>query len=403
MTRKNYIFLLLSLGLSIFFVRAQQIGNYVSDGSFEILVSNSVTSGFNAAKYWQPIDSADYSCNNMFLGSLIPPLSNLPYLQGFQYPRTGKNCALGSFYHPTYYLWMYPRNRLKQKLIANKAYCVKFYVVNANNSSQAHDSYSAYFSDSSLDTISCYSQPLTFLSPQVQNPINNFISDTLNWTAVSGTFVATGNEKYLVLGNFKSAAVTNTILVNSSGFPGNDSFIDDVSVIEVNLSAYAGKDTTILSGDSTFIGRQPDFAIDPGCIWYKLPNMTTSIDTISGLWVKPMVTTTYVVKQQLECSALKWDTVIVYVSGVGYKELQVISDKINLYPNPTSYNLNISFTQGVSQVSITNSLGQIIRQQDLDPKINQITLQTSDLSSGLYQIHFKTSFGTVTKKFVKTN
>ncbi|MBK7818290.1 MAG: T9SS type A sorting domain-containing protein [Sphingobacteriaceae bacterium] len=52
---------------------------------------------------------------------------------------------------------------------------------------------------------------------------------------------------------------------------------------------------------------------------------------------------------------------------------------------------------------MTNSLGQVIRQQDLDPKNNQIILQTSDLSNGLYQIHFKTSFGTVTKKFVKTN
>jgi hypothetical protein len=79
------------------------------------------------------------------------------------------------------------------------------------------------------------------------------------------------------------------------------------------------------------------------------------------------------------------------------------SDNISLFPNPTSNNLNISFVQGVSLVSISDNLGQVIRQQTLDLKNNQIILQTSDLSNGLYQIHFKTSIGTVTKKFVKTN
>jgi len=398
MYRIRLIFIYISVGLSFGLTRGQQIGNYVSDGSFEIPVTSSIVTGFNQAKFWQPIDSADYSCNNLYLCNNVAP-----YIQGFQYARTGNGFAGGTFFHPTIYNWMYPRNRLKSLLQANKVYCVKFYVNNANNSQPAIDSYGAFLADASLDTVSCYGVPLTFLTPQVQNPINNFILDTLNWTPISGTFVATGNEKYLVLGNFKSALATNSILVNPNGFVGNDSFLDDVSVIEINLPAYAGPDKPCIPGDSVFIGRVSDFATDPGCIWYKLPNMTVAIDTISGLWVKPTTTSTYVVRQELDCSPLKWDTVVIFMDAVGLKDLQWYSDNIKLFPNPTETDLTVTFGSqaDIGKVSIINPLGQTIREEDLQIQKTEFTVPTSDLDKGIYLIQFKTPVGTVTKQFLK--
>lgn len=396
------IFVNFFFGLSFLFSSGQQIGNYVIDGSFEIPATNSITIGFNAAKHWLPLDSLNHSCNNLYLCNNV-----YPYIQGFQYARTGNSFALGSFYLPNYFAWMYFKNRLQHQLKANKVYCVKFYVNNTNNSKHAIDSYGAHFANSTLDTVGCHGWPLTFLTPQVQNQTGNFISDTLNWTPVSGTFVATGDEKFIVIGNFKTAANTNTIIVNPNGFEGNDSYIDDVSVVEINLPAFAGKDTTIYLGDSLFIGRQPDFAIDPGCIWYKLPNMTTSLDTISGIWVKPSTTSTYVVRQVLDCSPLKWDTVVVTVSTnyVGLDKLQNLSDNINLFPNPTAGNLSISGFNGLDNItfSISNCLGQINQNGNIVQKNNSIIIETSELASGLYQIHLKTPYGIVTKKFVKTN
>src|SRR5690606_22419827 len=141
------------------------------------------------------------------------------------------------------------------------------------------------------------------------------ITDTLNWVAITGTFVANGTEKYLLLGNFLSDDDTDTLMINPTNLPtiATEAGIDDVSCIPLDLEAYAGRDTTILYGDSVYIGREPDFATDPYCVWYKLPDTANAIDTTSGLWVKPSVTTTYVVKQELECSSLKWDTVVVNV------------------------------------------------------------------------------------------
>jgi hypothetical protein len=404
MRRLKTIFFFISFGLSSLLTSGQQIANYVTNGSFEDKWNCSIPL-LNTAKHWRSIDSS-LSANVAFYSTCFP---NVPYSLTFQWPRTGNNFCYASFLCqppqcPTQNRG-YLRNRLKANLQSGKTYCVKFYVCIGNPATYGIDGFGAYFSDNIIDTITQPCVPLTYIIPQIQNPNGNIISDTLNWTLITGTFVANGTEKHMVIGNFKSDAATTKTLINSTNLPSvvADVGIDDVSCIDVDLSAYAGPDAFCIPGNSVYIGRQQDVGIDEACMWYKLPNMTTAIDTAAGIWVTPTTpTSTYIVKQDI-CGNIKYDTVVVYQSGVGITDLQMYSDNINLFPNPTSDNINISFVQGVSQIIITNSLGQIIRQQDLDLKNNQIILQTSDLNNGLYQIHFKTSFGTVTKKFVKTN
>ncbi|MBK7311459.1 MAG: hypothetical protein IPI93_11900 [Sphingobacteriaceae bacterium] len=322
-------------------------------------------------KHWRSIDST-MSANVAFYSTCFP---NVPYSLTFQWPRTGNNFCYGAFLcQPPQCQPQnrgYLRNRLKANLQSGKTYCVKFYVSIGNPSSYGIDGFAAHFSDNSLDTITTCCVPLPYLVPQVQNPTGNIISDTLNWTLVTGTFVATGNEKFMVIGNFKTdAATTKTLILPSSlPFVAADVGIDDVSCIDINLPAFAGPDAFCIPGNSVYIGRPQDVGIDEACMWFKLPNMTNAIDTAAGIWVTPTTpTSTYIVKQDI-CGVIKYDTVVVYQSGVGFNDLQMYSDNINLSPNPTSDNLNISFTQGISLVSITNSLGQVIRQQDLDPKI----------------------------------
>jgi len=406
MYRLKLIFL--SLGLSVL-VRGQQIGNYVNNGSFEIVDSIHPNGNVNCAKFWQPTDTNKY-CYHLWTTSTSFSLPLAPYLPtGFQYPRTGHNLILTQFWcdiSSCTYTWSrgYPRNRLKTHLKPNTPYCVKYFVVNTNNSTIGTDSYGAYFGDQMLDTIKICTQPLVYLAPQIQWT-GSVITDTLNWIAISGTFVATGTEKYMMIGNFRSNLTTNTLVINPTYLPalGHDLYVDDVSVIELNLPAYAGPDKSCIPGDSVFIGREPDFAIDPGCIWYKLPFMLQPIDTISGLWVKPTSTSTYVVRQELDCSPLKWDTVVVFMDAVGLKDLQWYSDNIKLFPNPTETDLTMTFGNqaDINKIILVNSIGQTIREEDLQIKNTQFTIWTSDLDKGIYLILFKTSSGTVTKTFVK--
>src|SRR5690606_19202302 len=137
----------------------------------------------------------------------------------------------------------------------------------------------------------------------------------------TGTFVAQGNEKYALLGNFLADNAVTTTSIGGPFYPSKwtDVCIDDVSCIELNLPAFAGPDTTFIPGDSLFLGREPDVGIDEACIWYKMPG-TTPIDTVAGFWIKPTEACTYVVRQEI-CGLVKWDTVRITLNTVGIKSL----------------------------------------------------------------------------------
>lgn len=49
------------------------------------------------------------------------------------------------------------------------------------------------------------------ITPQVMNPINNFIIDTLNWVEIKGKFYAQGNEQYVTIGFFSDTANLDTL------------------------------------------------------------------------------------------------------------------------------------------------------------------------------------------------
>ncbi len=381
-----------------------QIANYVSNGNFEDTIPNFYQSPSNSAKYWNSIDTNKYAYS---LFSTIPYINSAPYCgTGFQYPRSGNNFALcqffceGSLCTPTYQRG-YLRNRLKQLLQGGKTYCAKFYVVNTNNNRVAMERYGVYFASSILDTIIYCNAPLTYISPQIENN-SGVITDTLNWIPITGTFVATGNEKYMVIGNFRSNATTNTLQLNTPlTTQSSDIYIDDVSVIELNLPAYAGPNIYGIPNNTVYIGRPQDVGIDEACMWYKLPNTTTAIDTAAGITVTvgTITTDTYVVRQEI-CGNVKWDTVVVYPSGTGIFGSSAVENGIRLFPNPVQDLLTITFddnTNDFKRLSIVNALGQIVREEDL--KSNSINIK--DLPTGVYLLNLiSDKLGTVSKRFV---
>ncbi len=215
----------------------------------------------------------------------------------------------------------------------------------------------------------------------------------LNWIPITGTFVANGTEKYMMIGNFKSDTNTNKLLTNPTNLPASASeyLIDAVSCIELNIPAYAGSNKSIMPGDSTYLGRESDFAVDSGCTWYKLPDLITPIKIASGLWVKPSSTSTYVVKQVLDCSPEKWDSVVVYMNLVGLEKLKVINEELKIFPVPAKdyFELSVSndnLVEDFTSLSIFNNLGLLVRKEEVNFKDKSLRIYTSDLTDGVYLI-----------------
>lgn len=122
--------------------------------------------------------------------------------------------------------------KLSDSLKQSKLYCITFYINRAEKYDLAADRIGAYFSrDSIIDTTGAY-EYLPFI-PDMENASGNVIYDTINWTKISGTFLANGGEQFMTIGNFRDDFNTIRDTVTQGGTEGAYYYVDDVSVIEL--------------------------------------------------------------------------------------------------------------------------------------------------------------------------
>ncbi len=281
--------------------------NYVLNPSFEQVDSCPVYFNYIRAINWDTLKNGGGYNPDVMTNCYANPSASFElgvplniYGDSYQQPRTGNN------YHNVFIYYIYNKSidylqGKFNKILKKKNYCVTYYVNLTNNSKYAIDKIGAYIDNGQIN-----SPPgqTTVVPTSIASPSGVFISDTLNWTKVQGLFSAQGNETYITLGNFNLIPATNKITVNpTSIYEYALYFIDDVSVIEADLPAFAGCDTILCAGDSVFIGRPPEVGLE--CNWF---NNNAQIATGGGLWVKPATTQTYVVSQDV-CGLIKTDTI----------------------------------------------------------------------------------------------
>jgi hypothetical protein len=156
---------------------------------------------------------------------------------GYQYAHTGKSYAgIYTFLRGLPNNRDYIQDSLINKLVSGVKYYVTFYLSLADNYKYACNSIGAYLSDSSLN-YSGVIKAKSYLNPQVTNDtLHNLLTDTVKWMKVSGSFVAKGGEQYIVIGNFKDDAHSDTVFVNSyrgdTALDWNEAYyyVDDVIV-----------------------------------------------------------------------------------------------------------------------------------------------------------------------------
>ncbi len=206
--------------------------NLVPNPSFEDTISCDGTSGIETfVTFWHGTSSYFRSCREPYYSI---PINNL----GYQNPNTGFAhigiYTYGKYFYP---IRWYIQVKLNEELQANKRYKTEFYVSASDVMHAKSNSVGAYFSTDSFNVTNSGINSLLNYIPQVQNNPNNELSDTANWTLVSGSFIANGTERYLTIGNFLPDSLSNVIPLDSvcsqpNGFNCAVYFyIDDVSVV----------------------------------------------------------------------------------------------------------------------------------------------------------------------------
>lgn len=316
---------------------------------------------------------------------------------GYQEPKTGDAYAYVPYFkltpNPAINWRLYIQQKMAKKLIAGKSYCVTYWVSLVNYVNYGIDELAAYFDDGSIKSIGVALE--AHANPQIKSPTGVFYTDTLNWMKVQDSFIANGTEEYITLGNFRTNAATTYTALDGNWSAGCAAyFIDDVSVIETDLPAYAGNDIYGIPGNTVYLGRPSEIGLDDNCIWYNLENPLIPIATKAGITVTVATTNqTYTVKQNV-CGNIKQDTVIVYASAVGIKALtEALEVNILIYPNPSSSNINIDYlnfnTNQTLKLQLINNLGQTVLNENLKTKISQINV--SNLPNGIYTVKVNTN------------
>ena len=130
---------------------------------------------------------------------------------------------------------------LTATLSAGQTYQVSFYVSLADQADYAVSTIGAYFSATAQAMPTNTTGATT---PQIINGATNILSDKANWTLITGTFTATGNEQFLTIANFATGANSHATFVGPATTSSSYYYVDDVSVSVAAASCQASFTST---------------------------------------------------------------------------------------------------------------------------------------------------------------
>lgn len=120
--------------------------------------------------------------------------------------------------------------RLLEPLMADTTYCFSMYVSLGNRQNLAIDRIGAFFSMDSVydpDWAGGYNLPM-----HIVNPEGEFLTDTMEWMLVQGSYTASGGESFVIIGNAFDDSQTNYLEVDGSGNGWDVAkyFVDDLNL-----------------------------------------------------------------------------------------------------------------------------------------------------------------------------
>ncbi|MBI3509333.1 MAG: T9SS type A sorting domain-containing protein [Bacteroidetes bacterium] len=177
----------------------------------------------------------------------------------------------------------YVSEPLISNLLAGKQYKISFRVSLADKAQWGSKNLGAYLSSGILTQNNA-----NFINviPQVVN--SSFITDTMNWVLISGTYTATGTESWITIGQFTSDAGSVTHF-QTTGVNGSYYYIDDVRIEPYPDSIFVSvTPNPVCNGDTVRLIAQTNVANAYFFTWLADPIatgglLTNNNDTVYAL------------------------------------------------------------------------------------------------------------------------
>lgn len=389
--------------------------NFVKNPSFEQYYTCPFKeSQITFSKYWQNTVTPEFVrgvgyYNTCAVGNIYSGCPNNGSY--YQYPHNGNGMAGTTFYYDKtppaspppspYDNRLYIQGFLSKTLDAGKTYCVSFWVNLMEASGYAHNMIGAYLDNGNINSaVDSPGKAIYSVTPQIYSI--TVLADTMNWMKVEGSFIATGNENYITIGNYAKDAATTTVVTNYwHTFESQSAYlIDDVSVVAIDAKANAGADRWVELGKSTAIGPVEDStarAMD--CKWYHKGKLIDSGNVISvnASSIKYAVDT-YVVVQNV-CGNITRDTMLLRTVPLGIPLFGGDRAGFTISPNPSNGNFSLRSLRGTKQsekitAKVYDLFGRVVHQQNLSFSNKEATLKLN-IPSGSYILELKDEEGNV--------
>ena len=406
MKKTFYILILFSFSRQ-FFGQTNLVPNW-SFETYTVCPPSTVKSAFPWTAPYN--DNADYynGCSTVNFYN-VPHYGGLTGPYSYFYLDAKEGQAYAGFFTFQYGYREYIQVKLNDTLKNNGCYYAEFYASNQQSGKYKTNNIGAsLLSNGYPDNGS--SGNLIPAAMHITNYGNPVLQDTAQWHKISGIYQATGNEKYILIGNFKDDSNTDTVNLYPPGTypyilsPFSYIFVDAVSVYSINPNGalpWTYRDTTITSGDSVYIGNYVGGNFNPS--WYTYSG--SFIANNAGIYVKPTTTSQYIVQFTL-CGVSRSDTVEVTVnSGIGIKELEISNSDLLVSPNPNNglVSIEIQKKEFILQnctIKICDVSNRQIKELKVRSKKQDIELH--DIESGIYYLQlFQNGKILLTKKIVK--
>ena len=315
-----------------------------------------------------------------------------------QMPRTGNGMAGVALFDAADTIGIYDYKEyiqieLLSNLKTNTKYWFSCWVSLHDYSLFAIDKIQAYFSDTLvMIDLSSHAWHLNQFQPQVSNPEFRIITDTMNWVKVEGSFIANGNENFLIIGNFVTWDEVNFLQVRP--FPEFDTdtiqknyyFFDDVAVYEDGTPFYEADigvaDTCVAIGTQLVLGG---VARDEYLYWWY-NKQGDLISTQSSIVVTATESTTFYLRQK----DFKFDETIdsIYIKVGNCTEIPDYSGyDFAIYPNPNNGDFQVRFNTAVPDgavLELYDLLGRKIAEYPLSGSENIANINGIEVASAIY-------------------
>ena len=317
-----------------------------------------------------------------------------PARTGVQYALTASHTQVNDMFKEIF------GYKLEENLTEGEEYCLKFHVKLGQGLVSGIDQIGAFFHDSLRNSYAFSEWDVwTSYMPQVMSPVGEPIIDSVNWTEISGSFIADGTEKYIYFGVFEQTENLTIDTLGSFFFPTSEIiyenysnsiyFWDDFSLYqceEIHYPANAGVDTCIKSQEIIQLGSH-----DYEDYFYEW-RVNDSVFSTEGMpWVSPDTTSIYGLYQQDFAFNETWSQVSVVVvenpedECVGLGVNEQLDSEIHVYPNPSNSLVHVNTKTAIEIWALKDALGRVVKSSKSIVE-SPFTIDVSALEIGLYYL-----------------